>query len=138
MLPFEFVVFDRPRSQGSSNAQRGGPWQTKVKNAAAARWGTQPPVADALAVSIAYLSVNFQPGGSHPDIDNIAKPIVDALEGLIYINDAAVTDVLCRRRDLYGDLQILHPSQLLLVSAMRNVEFVHVIVDNAPVREVHL
>ena len=138
MLPFEFAVFARPRSQGSSNAQRGGPWQTQVANAAAARWGTHPPVADALAVSIIYLSVNFQPGGSHPDIDNIAKPIVDALEGLIYINDAAVTDVLCRRRDLYGDLQIMHPSRLLLDSAKRNVEFVHVVVDYAPIREVHL
>ena len=47
-----------------------------------------------------------------PDIDNIAKPIVDSLIGLIYDDDRSVTDVLCRRRDLSISQQIDSPSRL--------------------------
>ncbi len=100
MLPFEFVVCGTPRSLNADSGKKGGSWQTKVKNAAAQRWGSSTPVAGDLAVSITYLCERFQPGGQQPDIDNIAKPIVDALEKLIYVNDASITDVLCRRRTL--------------------------------------
>ena len=138
MLPFEFMLFETPLSQASSNAKRGGPWQTKVHGAAAADWGGLPPTAGQLAVSITHLYDRFDPAGQQPDIDNIAKPIVDALEGLVYDDDAIVTDVLCRRRSLDGDLEIQQPSALLLTSLGANREFVHIIIDDAPIREVHL
>lgn len=138
MLPFEFVVFDTPRSQGSSNAQRGGAWQTQVANAAAARWGTQPPVVNTLAVSITFLYDPLQPAGQRPDIDNIAKPILDALEGLVYHDDAIISDVLCRKRSLDADPEIRNVSALLLNALDGTDDSVHVIVDDAPIREVHL
>ena len=138
MLPFEFVVFDTPRSQGSSNAQRGGIWQTQVTNAAAARWGTQPPVADALAVSITFLYDPLQPAGQRPDIDNIAKPILDALEGLVYGDDAIVSDILCRKRSLDADPELQNISALLLNALGGSDDSVHVMIDDAPIREVHL
>jgi Holliday junction resolvase RusA-like endonuclease len=39
-------------------------------------------------------------GESTMDIDNIPKPISDALQGLVYLDDEQVTDVLCRKRNL--------------------------------------
>ena len=138
LLPFEFVVFDTPRSQGSSNAQRGGIWQTQVANAAAARWGAQPPVSDAIAVSITFLYDPLKPAGQRPDIDNIAKPILDALQGLVYGNDKNVSDILCRKRSLGADPEIRNASALLLNALGRNDDSVHVMVDDPPIREVHL
>ena len=89
-------------------------------------------------MSIMHLYDRFAPVGQQPDIDNIAKPIVDALEGLVYDDDYTVTDVLCRRRSLDGDLEIQKPSALLLRSLTANREFVHVTIDDAPIREEHL
>lgn len=128
MLPFEFVVFDTPRSQGSSNAQRGGRWQTQVANAAVARWGTQPPVTDALSVSITFLYDPLQPAEQRPDIDNIAKPILDALEGLVYGDDAIVSDILCRKRSLGDDPEIQNITALLLNALSGSDDSVHVMV----------
>ena len=138
MLPFEFMIFATPLSQASSNAKRHGPWQRRVHAAAAANWGGLPATEGQLAVSITYLYDRFGPTGQKPDIDNIAKPIVDALEGLVYDDDAIVTDVLCRRRSLDGDLEIQKPSALLLGSLAANHEFVHVVIDDAPISEEHL
>ena len=44
------------------------------------------------------------------DIDNLPKPISDALKGLVYLDDEQVTDIVCRKRNLNRDyeLRILH------------------------------
>ena len=35
---------------------------------------------------------------------------LDALKGLVYSDDSEVSDLLCRKRDLNGDLRIQNPS----------------------------
>ena len=70
------------------------------------------------------------------DVDNIPKPILDALKGVVYSDDSEVTDLLCRKRDLNGDLRIPHPSALLLETLSRSEQFLHIIVVNAPNQEV--
>ena len=71
------------------------------------------------------------------DVDNIPKPILDALKGLVYSDDTEVSDLLCRKRNLNGDLQIQNPSSVLL-DTLRDSEqqFLHITVDNAPNQEV--
>ena len=73
-----------------------------------------------------------------PDIDNIAKPIVDSLIGLIYDDDRSVTDVLCRRRDLSISQQIDSPSPFLLQNLSGRGDLLYVMVDDAPIRLEHL
>ena len=70
------------------------------------------------------------------DVDNIPKPILDALNGVVYSDDSQVTDLLCRKRDLSGDLRIPQPSALLLESLSRSEQFLHIIVTNALNQEV--
>ena len=53
------------------------------------------------------------------DVDNIPKPILDALKGLVYSDDTEVADLLCRKRDLNGDLRIQDPPALASFSAKR-------------------
>lgn len=41
------------------------------------------------------------------DVDNIPKPVIDALKGLVFTDDRQITDMLCRKRQLL-DLLIAH------------------------------
>ncbi len=68
--------------------------------------------------------------------DNLPKPILDALKGLVYSDDAQVSDLLCRKRDLNGDLRIQNPSSVLLETLGHSERFLHIAVDNAPSQEV--
>ena len=91
-----------------------------------------------MAVSITWFCERFQPHSYQPDVDNIAKPIVDALKELVYDDDARVTDVLCRRRSSAnmpkgGDL-----TELLIKCLSHHSDSVHIVVDGAPISEVHL
>jgi hypothetical protein len=70
------------------------------------------------------------------DIDNIPKPISDALKGLVYLDDEQVTDVLCRKRDLNSNLRIESPSSVLADGLSRGNEFLYIVVEEAPDQEV--
>jgi crossover junction endodeoxyribonuclease RusA len=70
------------------------------------------------------------------DIDNIPKPILDALKGLVYLDDEQVTDVLCRKRDLNSSLRIENPSSVLAEGLSRRHEFLYIVVEEAPDQEV--
>ena len=66
-----------------------------------------------------------------PDVDNIPKPILDALKGLVYIDDHQITDLLCRKRDRNRDLQFENPSDVLVETLGRSEQFLHITVANA-------
>ena len=66
------------------------------------------------------------------DVDNIPKPISDALKGLVYLDDEQVTDVLCRKRNLNSDLRVENPSSVLAESLSRGNEFLYIVVEEAP------
>lgn len=70
------------------------------------------------------------------DVDNIPKPILDALNGVVFSDDSQVTDLLCRKRSLKGDLRIPQPSALLLETLESSEQFVHIIVADALSQEV--
>lgn len=66
-----------------------------------------------------------------PDVDNIPKPILDALKGLVYMDDEQVTDILCRKRSLNSDLRIENPSHMLAERISRGEVFLYVVIDYA-------
>ena len=70
------------------------------------------------------------------DIDNIPKPISDALKGLVYLDDEQVTDVSCRKRNLNINLGIENPSRVLAEGFRRGNEFLYIVVEEAPDQEV--
>ena len=65
------------------------------------------------------------------DVDNIPKPISDALKGLVYLDDEQVTDMLCRKRNLNSDLRIENPSSVLAEGLSRGKEFLYIVVEEA-------
>lgn len=132
MLPFEFVIYRSPVSQQARRRELVRQWTQEVRNAAAGLWRGQPAVDGSLAVSITHLFDRAE-----LDVDNMPKPILDALKGLVYSDDAAVTDLTCRKRNLKDDPQISNASPILRQSLNSNAEFVHVLIDDAPLREVN-
>ena len=102
-----------------------------VRTAAESRWDGEPPFMGEVAVTITYVSSR-----ARLDVDNIPKPILDALTGLVYADDRQVADLLCRRKSLEPNLRIRNASPLFYESFRAGEQFLHVIVSNAPVQEV--
>ena len=138
MWPIEFAIHQIPPSQHSRSSKRATQWQKDLKTAASVQLGTSQPATLKFALAITFF-FKLLPRGRHmPDIDNITKSVLDSLEGLVYKDDKSVTDVLCRRRDLNANLQISNPSSYLIRSLAVSGNFLHVIVDDAPIKGVHL
>ena len=73
---------------------------------------------------------------SPPDVDNITKPILDALTGLIYIDDSQVSDLVCRKRDLNSNLRFQNLSVLLSTRLGVSGQFLYINIKDAPSQEV--
>lgn len=89
------------------------------------------PVTAQVMITIAY----FHEGVPF-DVDNIPKLILDAMNGLVYVDDGQVTDLMCRKRNLNDDLRVVNPSSVLAEGFYRGNEFLYVVVENAPDQEV--
>ncbi|MEH1943399.1 MAG: RusA family crossover junction endodeoxyribonuclease [Nostoc sp.] len=70
------------------------------------------------------------------DVDNIVKPIQDAIKGLAYVDDNQVSDLLVRKRNLSGNFRIENMTSTLAEGFARGNEFLHIVVINAPNQEV--
>ena len=118
-------------SQQTRRRNRVREWTREVKNAAMRHWDTEPPYIGDVKVAITYFFDR-----SLIDVDNVPKPILDALNGLVYSDDSQVTDLLCRKRDLNADLRIHNPSPDLLATLGRSEPFLHIVVARALSQEV--
>ena len=70
------------------------------------------------------------------DVDNIPKPISDALNGIAFVDDDQVTDIVCRKRNINEDLRIESSSLMLNEAYRRGLHFLHIVVEEAPDQEV--
>lgn len=130
LLPFEFIVDGPPVSHQTRNTARLRAWQQAVRTAAVQRWpaGTTP-IAERLRFSVTY----YHDGVSvRIDNDNLVKPIQDALNGLVYVDDRQITDTYVRKTDLNGSFRVRGMSPVLAEGFCRGNEFLYVRVELAP------
>jgi hypothetical protein len=94
----EFIVEGTPRSlQGS---RRGiDEWKEVVRGAASAAIEETDRI-DYVDVSARIIHFCFNWADNSGDLDNIAKPILDAVAGVAFFNDNQVTELVLRRTDL--------------------------------------
>ena len=131
-IPLELIVEGVPVSQQTRNRKnRLKKWRQDVCSAARRLWDEEPSTTGALMVTITYVYDEVR-----LDVDNIPKPILDALKGLVFSDDDQITDMLCRKRYLNADLQIHRFSPVLNDALAKSTPFVHIIVDHAPDQEV--
>lgn len=127
MTPLEFVVHGAPVSGATSQYKRLKRWKSAVTLAASLALPPGIPIERkiGLRLSIVYLS-----DAPAPDVDNIIKPIQDALMGLAYITDLQITDVDChRRKDASPDAP--HLPALLRHALRMGAECVYIRVSDA-------
>lgn len=130
-LPFEFIVPGPPVSQQARRRALRDQWMQEVRRAAALDWGAEPAFANEVMVTILYFF-----DGSRLDVDNIPKPILDALTGLVYADDGLVTDLVCRARQANGNLMLDDATDLLRSALRDSGEFLYIRIENSPVQEV--
>ena len=132
MLPHEFTIKGPPVSVQTRNKARLRSWKEAVRDASIA--GVAPgaiPVRIPVAVVITYYY-----DGVSPDVDNIVKPMLDALKGVVYEDDAQVIEAKSRKRSIDGSWRIRGVSSVLLQAFATGDDFVHVKVIEGPVEEV--
>lgn len=123
---FEFTV-DGPALSQRADRRSLRNWRRRIKDSASSRWDKETPVVEDVKVTITYFH-----DGSRFDIDNILKPLLDAMSKLIFVDDSQITDLLCRKRILKDDLEIQNLSTILNEPLRSSRPFVHIIVETAP------
>lgn len=134
MLPLEFVVLGIPVSAQSSNSNRKQRWAKAIAEAASARI---PAGANLTEEDVKLTVVYYFLEGSL-DLDNMMKPIADALKNVVYRDDAQVTDSQIRRSDINGSFRIAGMSAELAKGFCHGRDFIHVKIEAAPAHEVLL
>lgn len=128
MEPFEFVIPSRPVSQQARRRKLLQEWQQFVRTHAVRNW---TPVHSMAAAPVSMTVIHLYDEVAL-DVDNILKPIMDALIGLTFDDDSRVTDATSRRRYLKGTFRLEGVSPALAGGFALGREFVYVRVADAP------
>jgi len=132
VLPFEFLVIGKPISHQTKDRKRLQVWKNTVRSAAEARW-KEPPSGESLLVTIThYYDAEAGNESGVPDSDNIVKPVRDAINGVLYVDDYQITDFVSRRRSLNASFRVKGMSPVLAEGFCKGQEFLHLRIEVAP------
>src|SRR2546421_60220 len=122
MLPFEFNVDGPPVSQQARRRERLTAWTMYVRAKAQEAWPKDTPAVEQdICIEITHF---FE--GAPADVDNIPKPILDGIKGVVYVDDRQVADLVCRRRPLGGPHRVDPVSARLAEGLAEGREFLHI------------
>jgi len=132
VLRFEFVVPGRPVSTQERDRGRYQAWKRRIRSHAELMY-PRPPAGVRLRLTVVFLC-----GPCLIDVDNLIKPIQDALGGWAYRDDKQVTDVDIHRRSLHEKLNSERLPALLIDAWQMRTECVYVRGEEARPLEVYL
>ena len=122
MLPFEFTIEGPPVSAQTRNRARLQQWKTDVADEARNFvQNNNPPTNDNVTFTITYYYDSVS-----PDVDNIIKPIQDALIGIVYVDDDQVIETKSRKRDINGAYRIRSASPIIVQGFLNGNDFLHI------------
>jgi hypothetical protein len=127
LIPFEFTIAGPPISLQAKTATKNR-WKAAVAAAASAMVPNgEAPTTDEVAVHITYYYE-----GDAPDVDNIIKPIQDALINVVYEDDSQVVHAQSSRTKIDGSFTIRGASPILLTAFSQTRPFLHIRVLEPP------
>lgn len=135
MTRLEFIVDGPPVSQQARKRGKGNrlqDWKKTVRQEAEKYWSSEQKTATGLVM----LQITYFYDSVQIDIDNIVKPIQDAIIGLAYVDDQQVSDLLVRKRNLSSNFRIENMTSTLAEGFARGNEFLYIVVIDAPNQEV--
>jgi crossover junction endodeoxyribonuclease RusA len=112
---FEMLIKRRPVSVQTKNNANIQAWIEEVRRQAKKQWNRPAPLADEAFI----LTVVFLYESDPIDVDNIIKPIQDALNKVVYPDDQLITDVHSHRR-LISDTLSFAGLPAILATAIKN------------------
>ena len=128
-LPLEFYLIGPPRSQQASRLGLRA-WRRRVRQEAERGWEGGAPFGGDVKIAIVYF-YNANP----MDVDNIPKPILDALKGLVYDDDSQITDLECRKRVVGIRYNTGRESPILDIALDAEEPFVYILFEESEVAE---
>lgn len=128
-FPLEFLVQGTPVSQQAKRVQSIEEWKARVIEACQPKI-PQPHFATELPVSVTLLY--FPDGEMQGDIDNIVKPILDALCKYIYVDDKQVQRVWVQKFEPGNVFEFASPSATLQEALNASKPVLYVRVSDEP------
>jgi hypothetical protein len=120
VLRFEFVVPGRPASVQSEDRAQYQAWKRLVRAHAEFAYPV-PPAGLRFRLTIVVLWSRWP-----ADVDNVIKPVQDALAGWAYVNDRQVTDIDSHRRHVHEKFRAKRLPPLLADAWERRTDCVYV------------
>ena len=119
---FEFQVQGPAVSAQAKNRRRLTDWATRVTAAARAAWPRDKPL---MTGDVEVYISEFSQAATR-DRDNMAKPILDALQGVAYANDRQVKSVHIEWCDIGGAYVVRYMSPVVAAALSAGKEFIWV------------
>ncbi len=128
-MHLEFVVLGTPISNQQSTAQGKAnlaTWRATVAGAAQLQWAGPLLVGELKAIII-----NFY-GGNKPsvDLDNMSKPILDSMEGIVYRRDRQVVQAEFTHVKIGALFSFVGVRPVIVSSIQSGYQFVYVRIDD--------
>src|SRR5437016_728012 len=121
MLPFEFTIEGPPLSHQTGNRRRRTEWQQAVLAAALVVWPPgDRPIDEPVQITIVYY---HEGDTTRMDYDNLVKPIQDALNGRIYVDDRLITDARVRKTSINGSYRVRGMRQVVANAFVKGLPF---------------
>lgn len=130
---FEFLIPKRPVSSQTKSRKNLQAWKNYVCAEANKTWSGTLHTSSNLHLTLVYLYDD-----APVDVDNIIKPIQDALVGLIYDDDLLISDIDSHRRPLTGAFEIAKCPNLLVNGILAGTECVYVRISESKPLENYL
>lgn len=129
MAHLEFTVEGPPVSHLTKDKASLTSWKAAIRAAASQRWGTRPPLTGKLKCTI----INFHEGDTASlDDDNMVKPIRDAMNKLVYVDDSQICYSETIHIGIDSAIKIRRASAILLAAFSKGDEFLYVRIDDSP------
>jgi Holliday junction resolvase RusA-like endonuclease len=123
----EFVVLGPPVSNQPSNPANLTAWKNTVKDEAQKAW-TKAPLTGRLKTML----INFHKGEKPPlDVDNMSKPVHDAMNNLVYEDDRQIRQTEISHVRIDAPMVIAGVSKILADAIQKGQQFLYVRVEDA-------
>lgn len=127
-LPWDFSVIGVPASVQAKSQTRAR-WKATVAQAAQAAWPQgEPPMQDKLQMHVTCYHDSAPP----LDVDNMLKPIQDALIGIVYVDDGQLVDIHGHHRDVNDRYEVRGMTPAQADGFVSGKAFVHIRVEVPP------
>lgn len=129
-VSFEFVIQGPPFSVNSAKKQphKHNRWKAEVGRAAREQWiKDNRALADLPLNQPTEIMITTFFQALALDVDNVVKPILDGLKGVLYVDDKDIYKLISQRFDLNTIADIDFPTPLLMEALGETQELVYIV-----------